>query len=132
MRGRAIRGRIVQNGLESDRPVVYLMWHGDDVDDDAPDAELPGVYSSEQAAQDRTARAATLPGFAEHFPIDPSTVDEDKWTSGYIEVDIPTRSDRPSTPISGTMNRDVAGRTSSERCSHHLGYERPLRDPGGQ
>ena len=91
----------MQNELISDQQVVYLLWHGDDVDDETPDAKLLGVYSSEEVAQDRIARSATLPGFAEHpddFLITRYAIDEDQWTSGYVEIEFPLPSDRPNTP----------------------------------
>jgi len=81
-----------------DAQVVYLLWHGDDIYEETPDVTLLGVYSSEQAARDRIARAATLPGYAERpddFVIAPYTVDEDKWTSGWVEVETGSRSKRP-------------------------------------
>jgi hypothetical protein len=93
---RAFWDRVVQNEPMSDRQVVYLLWHGDDVDDETPDAKLLGVYSSEEVAQDRIARSATLPGFAEHpddFLITRYAFDEDQWTSGYVEVEFPLPSD---------------------------------------
>jgi hypothetical protein len=83
----------------SNRQVVHFPWHGDDVDDDTPDANLLGVYASEEAAQDRIARAAGLPGFAEHpneFGIARYAVDKNQWTSGYVEVEFPVRSIHPS------------------------------------
>lgn len=69
--------------------VVYLLWHGDDLDEDTPEAKLLGVYSSEQAALDRINRSSALPGFAEHpddFHISQYTIDKDEWVAGYIEV----------------------------------------------
>jgi hypothetical protein len=82
----------------SDPQIVYLLWHGDDVHSDTPDAKLLGVYSSEEAAQDRIARAANLPGFAEHpddFLISPYAIDRDQWESGWVEVEFPVQSGRP-------------------------------------
>lgn len=88
----------MQNEVVPDLQVVYLLWHGDDVSDDTPEAKLLGVYSSEQAAQDRIGRASALPGFADHphhFVIDAYTIDKDEWTSGYVEVEVHGRSERP-------------------------------------
>ena len=88
----------MQNEPVSDRRVVYLLWHRDDVYDDTPDAKLLGVYSSEEAARDRIARASSLPGFAdhpEHFVIDALTVDKDEWNCGYVEVEVQGRSEHP-------------------------------------
>lgn len=87
----------MHNKFVSDTQVVYLLWHGDDVYDDTPDAKLLGVYSSEKAAQERIARASALPGFAEHpedFVIAAKTLDKDEWTSGYVEVEAGPRSER--------------------------------------
>jgi hypothetical protein len=68
---------------------VFLLWHGDDIDDDTPDPKLLGVYSSESGAIDRLERARGLPGFSDHpdnFLISQMTVDKDEWVDGYMEV----------------------------------------------
>jgi len=68
---------------------VYLLWHGDDLEEGAPEAKLLGVYSSEEKAQERIERSLGLPGFVDHpddFLIDPYTVDNDEWPDGYVEV----------------------------------------------
>jgi hypothetical protein len=78
-----------QNKGVSDLQLVYLLWHGDDIDEGTPDAKLLGVYSSEQTALDRIERCAGLPGFAEHpddFLISQCAIDKDEWTDGYVEV----------------------------------------------
>lgn len=67
----------------------------------ANDAKLMGVYSSEQAAQDRIARSANLPRFAEYpddFLISRYVIDEDQWESGWVEVQFSIQSDRPQSP----------------------------------
>jgi hypothetical protein len=67
---------------------VYLLWHGDDLDE-GPDAKLLGIYSTDQAGRDRMERATSLPGFVDHldaFRIVEYTVDKDEWTEGYVEV----------------------------------------------
>jgi hypothetical protein len=72
-----------------DPQIVYLLWHGDDIDGDTPEAKLLGVYSSEQAALDRIQHSAEEPGFVDHpddFRIVPYTIDRDEWEDGYIEV----------------------------------------------
>ena len=72
----------------ADSLVVYLLWHGDDMDDDTPEPILLGVYSSEQAARDRITRSLDQPGFVDHpddFQVVGYTVDKDEWTSGYVE-----------------------------------------------
>jgi hypothetical protein len=66
--------------------VVYLLWHGDDLEDSTPEPKLLGVYSSEAAARERIERAKELPGFMDHpddFLIAPYTVDKDEWPEGY-------------------------------------------------
>jgi len=71
---------------------VYLLWHGDDIHDDTPDALLLGVYSSERAALDRISQAILLPGFRDHpddFRISCYTIDQDEWTSGYTQTSPP-------------------------------------------
>lgn len=68
---------------------VWLLWHGDDVNEDTPDPKLLGVYSSEEAASDRIARSSNLPGFRDHpeaFRITRYEVDRDEWPDGYVEV----------------------------------------------
>ena len=36
---------MVQNEKVPDQQVVYILWHGDDLDTETPDAKLLGVYS---------------------------------------------------------------------------------------
>ncbi len=71
---------------------VYLLWHGDDLDEGTPEAKLLGVYSSETAARDRIARTlrARVPGFADHpndFHVAKYEIDRDQWDEGYVEID---------------------------------------------
>jgi hypothetical protein len=76
---------------------VYLVWHGDDLDD-GPDAKLLGVYSSEDAARDRVQRAASLPGFVgqpDAFEIVRYEIDRDQWTTATSKS--PTSSDASRT-----------------------------------
>jgi hypothetical protein len=73
----------------SESDTVYLLWHGDDLGEGAPEAKLLGVYSSEQKAQERIQRSLGQPGFADHpddFLIVPQTVDKDDWPDGYVVV----------------------------------------------
>jgi hypothetical protein len=66
------------------------LWHGDDLEDGAPEAKLLGVYASESAARDRISRSASVAGFAEHpgdFHIARYQIDKDEWTEGYVEVE---------------------------------------------
>lgn len=88
---------------------VYLLWHvrhasspdgrrtehrGEDGEliwdeEDGDDLKILGVYSTEQKAQERLIRARELPGFRDEpdcFLIDPYTLDEDRWTEGFLTV----------------------------------------------
>ncbi|MFD5115691.1 hypothetical protein ACFWNG_25815 [Streptomyces sp. NPDC058391] len=87
---------------------VYLLWHvhhlaeeggkvrhfsgSDDFwsDEEAgDDVKHLGTYSSREAARRRIERARQLPGFADEpncFYIQDSVLDEDEWTSGYVEA----------------------------------------------
>jgi hypothetical protein len=83
----ALTTSIGQDARVSDERSVYLLWHGDDLDE-GPDAKLLGVYSSEDAARDRVQRASSLPGFVDHpdaFEIVRYEIDHDGWTTGYVE-----------------------------------------------
>ncbi len=68
-----------------------LIWDEEDGDD----LKILGAYSSEQKAQERLARARELPGFREEpdcflidFLIDLYTLDEDRWSEGFISVSL--------------------------------------------
>jgi hypothetical protein len=74
------------------RPSGQRIQHLDD--DGSPwcdeqagdDAKLPGVYSSDAAAQARIESARTLPGFSDKpdcFQITLYTLDKDEWTEGF-------------------------------------------------
>ncbi len=88
---------------------VYLLWHvrhapfldgrltehrGEDGaliwdEEDGDDLKILGAYSSEQKAQERLVRAGELPGFRDEpdcFLVDTYTLDEDRWTDGFITV----------------------------------------------
>jgi len=77
--------------LDMDIPqTVYLLWHGDDLDDTTPKPKLLGVYSSESLAEDRIERSSETPGFRQHpdtFHVQSFVVDEDKWVEGYVVVE---------------------------------------------
>jgi hypothetical protein len=69
---------------------VWLLWHGDDLRDDTPDAKLLGVYSSEDAAKGRVSRCSLLPGFRDYpdaFEISRYEIDRDEWPEGFVEVE---------------------------------------------
>ena len=88
---RGLRVKWISNTLRSmsEDSTVYLLWHGDDLEEGTPEAKLLGVYSSEQKAQERLTRSLGKPGFADHpddFLIVPQTVDKDDWPDGYVEV----------------------------------------------
>jgi hypothetical protein len=54
------------------------------------DAKLPGVYSSDAAAQARIESARTLPGFSDepdYFHITLYTLGKDEWTEGFSIVE---------------------------------------------
>jgi hypothetical protein len=62
-----------------------LIWNEEDGDD----LKILGVYSNEQHAQDRIARARTLPGFRDEpdcFMTDCYTVDDDHWSEGFVHL----------------------------------------------
>lgn len=82
---------------------VFLLWHvhhaGPDHRDsdgelswdeaDGDDVKILGVYSSEERARERIARARKLPGFSDEpecFLIAASVVDDDQWTEGFLTV----------------------------------------------
>jgi hypothetical protein len=55
-------------------------------EEDGDDLKILGVYSTEQKAQDRIARARKLPGFRDEpdcFLVDAYTLDRDHWTEGF-------------------------------------------------
>jgi hypothetical protein len=89
------REDVVNGALRQDGEVahhVYVLWHGDDLGEGAPEAKLLGVYSSEAAAKDRIHRCLRegVAGFAEHpddFHVDRYQVDKDEWAQGYVEVE---------------------------------------------
>ncbi|GAB3866644.1 hypothetical protein GCM10028801_39220 [Nocardioides maradonensis] len=66
---------------------VWLLWHGDDIYDETPEAKLLGVYASEELARERIERCARLPGFRDHpeaFEIARYEVNRDEWSEGYV------------------------------------------------
>jgi hypothetical protein len=74
----------------NDRDQVWLLWHGDDIYDETPDAKLLGVYSSEELARERIARSKQLPGYRDHpesFEISRYEINRDQWPDGYVVVE---------------------------------------------
>ena len=74
------------------RKFVYILWHGDDVNEETPEPLLLGVYSTEAKAKDRIERCIRegVPGFAEHpdaFLIASYELDKDEWVEGYLQVE---------------------------------------------
>jgi hypothetical protein len=66
---------------------VFLLWHVHELPGGEDDAELIGVYSSQESAARAQQRAAARPGFREApdgFCIDRYTVDQDCWVEGYV------------------------------------------------
>jgi hypothetical protein len=73
----------------NDQDHVWLLWHGDDIYDETPEAKLLGVYSSEDLARARIARSTHLPGYQDHpeaFEVARYEIDRDEWTDGYVVV----------------------------------------------
>ena len=59
-------------------------WFDEEAGDDV---KRLGIYSSRELAQERMARARSLPGFRDEpdcFYIEEAAVDEDEWTDGYV------------------------------------------------
>jgi hypothetical protein len=55
------------------------------------DVKIVGIYSSSEAAQSGIYRTRELAGFQEEpdcFIIDTYTLDEDKWTDGFVSIPI--------------------------------------------
>lgn len=68
---------------------VYLLSHVHELSPDQEDLKIIGVYSSEATARAAEARAKLLPGFKRHpdgFNLDPHTLDEDNWLSGFVTM----------------------------------------------
>lgn len=68
---------------------VWLLWHGDDLYDETPEAKLLGVYSSEDLARERIARSRDVSGFRDHpeaFHISRYVLDRDEWAEGYVTL----------------------------------------------
>jgi hypothetical protein len=88
---------------------VYLLWHvrharfldgtpiehrGEDGEliwdeEEGDDLKILGAYSTELKAQERRVRARESPGFRDEpdcFLIDQYTLDEDRWTEGFVTV----------------------------------------------
>lgn len=68
---------------------VWLLWHGDDIYEETPDAKLLGVYASEELARARIARCTQLHGFQDHpdaFEISRYEINRDEWPEGYVAL----------------------------------------------
>ncbi len=69
---------------------IFVVQHLHAQDDGEEDVKFIGVYSSRETAQAAVERLKLKPGFCDTpdgFSIDPYTLDEDSWTSGYFTVD---------------------------------------------
>jgi hypothetical protein len=74
----------------NDTRSVWLLWHGDDIEDDTPDAKLLGVYSTETRARDRIERSRQVAGFMDYpdaFVVARYDVDKDEWTEGFVTIE---------------------------------------------
>ena len=67
---------------------IYLVQHSYE-HNGAEESKLIGAYESEPDALAARARAAILPGFADHpnaFHIDALALGKDAWTEGFVTV----------------------------------------------
>jgi hypothetical protein len=75
-------------GVLHGRVVIrLLLWHGDDIYDETPDAKLLGVYSAPERAEARKSSATRLPGFRDHpdaLEVVRYEIDHDEWTEGFV------------------------------------------------
>jgi hypothetical protein len=58
-------------------------------EEEGDDLKILGVYRTEASAEDRVVRARSLPGFRDEpdcFLVDQYTLDQDRWTDGFVTV----------------------------------------------
>jgi hypothetical protein len=78
---------------------IWILWYVPRDGDATSEPLLIGVYSSEEEVQRAVARLEALPGFRDDpqltddlgvpgFYAAPYTVNEDSWTSGFIDGDL--------------------------------------------
>ena len=66
--------------------VVFVVQHSRELDDDAAETKLVGVYSTEVAANQAIALLRSKPGFAKHpddFSVDRYVLDRTHWADGF-------------------------------------------------
>ncbi len=67
---------------------VFLVWHAHDLVGEV-DVKLLGVFSTNELAVERVARARAEEGFRDYpdnFEVSEYKVDEDTWTEGFVTL----------------------------------------------
>jgi hypothetical protein len=67
---------------------VFLVWHAHDLIEEV-DVKLLGVFSTQERADERVARARQEDGFRDYpdnFEVSEYVVDEDTWTTGFVTL----------------------------------------------
>jgi len=83
---------------------VFVVQHLHVQDDGEEDVKFIGVYSSRETAQAAVERLKLKPGFCDApdgFSIDPYTLDDDNWTSGYVTIKYSDNEGRGDAPLFG-------------------------------
>jgi hypothetical protein len=65
---------------------VYVLQHEHDLDGDATDVKMVGVYATEADALAAQERMSAAPGFRDHregFSVDAYEVGQDHWQDGF-------------------------------------------------
>ncbi|WP_030863196.1 DUF7336 domain-containing protein [Streptomyces sp. NRRL S-37] len=79
-----------QNEAGPDGATVHIDEDGVFIDEqDGDDVKLLGIYSTEEKAEERIARARLLPGFRDEpkcFVIVPHSLDDDTWEDGFVRI----------------------------------------------
>lgn len=68
---------------------VFVLQHECELDDDATDVKMIGVYGTEADALAAQERPSAAPGFRDHrdgFSIDRYELGQDHWTDGFVTV----------------------------------------------
>jgi hypothetical protein len=66
---------------------VYILQHEHELDDDATDTKMIGVYSTEADALAAQERLSAAPGFREYrdgFTVDAYELGHDHWKDGFV------------------------------------------------
>jgi hypothetical protein len=69
---------------------VFLLHHIRELEDDAEEVKLIGVYSTVRKAESAIEQLRKLPGFVDApdgFEINEHTIDQTSWTTGF-EIDV--------------------------------------------